>query len=202
MMVKPDIAHVAARVPRGRAGFWEIIRGLDAAGEFSIPDIVDETNVRRSQVDDYVRMLKAAGFVKQTGTRPNLGTPIKLYRLTKRPARAPRLRDDGQEYASARENLWRTIRNLSRGFTTRELAVVASTPEIAISWRGAARYVYLLHAAGYFTSAASGRGRERVYRLKLGMNTGPLPPAILKIQAVWDRNLRRVMGDGVAEEAA
>lgn len=203
MSVRQEIARVAARVPKGRAGFWEIMLRLDAAGPFSVPMIVDETNVSRGAVDNYVRRLKLAGYLREHGTRPNVGTLIKMLRLTKRPARAPLLRRDGEEFGSARENMWRTIRTLTKGFTTLELAFAASTPEVPVRHRASVRYVSLLNAAGYFTSAPAGRGRERVYRLKPGMNTGPLAPAILKISAVWDRNQRRVMGDDhVAEEAA
>jgi len=197
----PDMARVSAVVPRGRAGFWQIIRDLDARGDFSIADVVRETNVSRGGVDVYFRCLIEAGFLRQVGTRPNVGTPIKTYRLTKRPSRAPRLRDDGTEVASAKENLWRAIR-ARRVFTTAELAFIASTPELPISHKTAMSYVVRLNAAGYFTSTGTGRGSERTYRLKPGMNTGPLPPAVLRIDAVWDRNLKKVMGDGVAKEAA
>ena len=52
-------------------------------------------------------------------------------------------------------------------------------------------------AAGYLAivRARQGRTDQNVWRLKPLMNTGPLSPTILHMEAVFDRNLRKVMGD-------
>jgi hypothetical protein len=197
-----EMARLSAVVPRGQEGFWSIMRALDAIGPFSIADVDHETSGSRGAVDGYFRALIKAGVLKQVGTRPNKPTAIKLYRLTQRPQQAPHVRADGTEILSCRQNLWRAVRSLKQ-FNTGELAFAASTPELPIKRTTAIQFVSQLAAAGYLTKALSGHGHEMAYRLKPAMNTGPLAPARLRINVVWDRNLKRVVGEHhVAEEVA
>ncbi|MCB1473805.1 MAG: hypothetical protein KDJ68_13225, partial [Rhodobiaceae bacterium] len=65
----------------------------------------------------------------------------------------------------------------------------------------AKRYAQALEKAGYLSVRdPGGPGRGRAYRIKPSMNTGPRPPAILQMKAVWDQNRNEVMGRVLAEE--
>jgi hypothetical protein len=196
-----QMAVISARVPRGYDGYWSLIRALDERGPWSVSDVDGHCNVDRADVAQYVRRLKKAGIARIVGGRATKsgGTPLILYRLTSTPNRAPRPRRDGSlPGPSGLERMWTAMRGGLRVFTVVELAYTAEVT------RGAARtYVRRLAAAGYLAML----GTER-YRLKPAApgkagNTGPLAPAIARVNFVWDRNLRQAVGgDHVAEEVA
>lgn len=196
---QPELHRIAVRVPRGQDGFWRIMRQLDAAhGEFTVTDIEGGTNVPRESVEHYVQRLTKGGFLKPLRDVAVAGTPFKakVYRLLRRPATAPRLRDDGTPVPpTAQERLWLGMRNL-RQFDAKELAFTASMPGALVPRKTAQRYINQLETAGYLSAFARG-----VYRLKPAMNTGPLPPSILKIDAVWDRNRKKLIGPAVHDAA-
>lgn len=194
----PQWIALKARVPRGYEDYWRLIRAAAAAGAgtFTISEIAGETNAQRQSVEHYVARLRAGGFV-------GLAEPAKInkpnvFRLLKSPTTAPRLRADGSEItiASAQERLWRAMRSLVR-FSTRELAYAATVEKHPVLVKTAQRYVNQLACAGYLEAQGASR-RPALYRLKPGMNTGPKPPSILAIDAVWDRNLNEVIGEPVA----
>lgn len=195
----PEMVRLTARVPRGEAGFWSIMLALDARGPWAVPDVEAESNVKPGGVAQYLRKLVKAGIARQTGTRPAPARPCKLYRLAKRPREAPRLKADGGEIGRGEfERLWCAMRALKQ-FSLAELAFAAATDTDKVKLKTAERYVHALVRAGYLASLGGG-----AFRLKPSMNTGPLPPAILRLRVVWDRNEKRVMGEEhvLAEEAA
>ena len=193
----PDMAALTAAVPRGHAGFWAIIRDRDAAGPWAITDIAGGTNARRDTVADYVRRLTRAGIAVAVGEEPGTGkaTPAALYRLTRRPVDAPRIRRDGTEsLPTGQEQMWRAIRQLPT-FTVPELVHAASTDVVRIAPEAAYTYVRRLHGAGYVVPLdATAAWRTCGWRLKPAMNTGPCPPRVMRTKFVWDDNLRKVMG--------
>ncbi|MEX1083679.1 MAG: hypothetical protein WEC82_05110 [Xanthobacteraceae bacterium] len=191
----PEMIRLAARVPRGEAGYWQIMLALDARhGSFTVPDVEGESNVKAGAVAQYLRKLVKGGFAKQDGERPAPARPCKVYRLVKKPAEAPRLRADGSPLGrTMTAQLWTAIRSLKQ-FHPREVAYTATTDrKVPVATANA--YMRKLAAAGYLIGLAGGQ-----YRLKPSMNTGPLAPAILRIHAVFDRNRNEIVGDDYEAE--
>jgi hypothetical protein len=190
---------ITARLPRGEAGYWSIMRKLDdiGSGKFTVADVEGETNVKAGGVASYLRRLVKAGYARQVGERPAPARPAKVYRLrANAPAIAPRLDAQGKPLPpSMRDCLWRAMRTMRHGFTAKELAFTA-TVDRRIPRASAERYILLLVDAGYLVHVGGG-----VYRLKPAMNTGPLAPAVLRVtNVVFDRNQRRVVGEAGATE--
>jgi hypothetical protein len=198
-----EVIRLSARMPRGRDGYWAVIRGLDQKGPWSVPDVHELTNEpHKESVNDYVKRLERAGFVKQVGEvlQNHRGTPTRLFRLLKRPAAAPALRRDGSVVGvHAQQRMWNAIRSLKQ-FTLSELAHAAADDKGTSVKIGVAQaYVHRLRMAGYITGLS-----RSDFRLKPSMNTGPRSPRILKMHVVFDDNLMKLVGGDTvdAEEVA
>lgn len=209
-------ASLPVRVPRGYEGFWEIMVRLDKAqGCFTVADVDGESNVSIKCISKYLKALVAAGFVEPISTRPHKirgKYPTPLYKLMKHPLKAPRVRADGSLVldTTAAEQLWIAMRNLTTGFSLAELMFAATTEDVKPNRQTAGRFVRQLHQAGYLAvtnttrrGGIKGRGGASAWRLKPGMNTGPLPPSLKHIngKSVWDPNLQKFMGSApIAKE--
>ncbi len=204
----PERIALNIRLPRGEEGYWQIIRALDARGTWTISDVDGESCDNRSCIGNYVKKLVKAGFTRVVGEKTvNVRgiARVKEYRLLKSPKTAPRIRADGTIIASTQQEcLWRAIRALKSGFNVRELAFTASTDVVKIKEVAAQRYVELLAGAGYLSLVQARKGRHglNTWRLKPGMNTGPLSPTILRTESIFDRNLCKVMGEPATSEVA
>lgn len=198
--------HTAAllvRMPRGQDGFWQIICRLsESQGTFSAMDIDGESNVSIKGIEKYIRLLVAGGFIAPLEVRKKAARGkasrfvAPLYRQIKFQKRTPRIRPDGSLIpATAIEQLWTAIRSL-KTFGLKELIFAATTDEVTPSYALAKRYVHYLTTAGYLTAAVQARGRSRAWRLKPGMNTGPLPPCLKAVRArtMWDPNINTFVG--------
>lgn len=185
----PEMLELRLLVPRGNEDYWCLIRECDAAkGTFTTGEISAETNTQRQSVEHYVARLVAGGYAEVKERRPCTGAvATNVYRLLKRPKQAPRLRPDGTAIEStAKDRLWTAMRSLKQ-FTRQELAYAATT-DSPIPAKTAQRYINQLASAGYLAVRS---GQPVVYRLKPDGNTGPLSPAVLATEVVFDRNLRR-----------
>ncbi|WP_341992288.1 hypothetical protein [Azorhizobium sp. AG788] len=198
----PDHHALTVAVPRGHDGYWAIIRDLDTQGPWTPADVVDQSNADPGSIHDYVRRLAKAGICRQVAERPGVfkAKPIPVYQLCERPLQAPRLRRDGSRCPpTGQEQMWRALRNLGT-VTYIELAHAASTDEVSVDPVAARAYLKVLGKAGYLVVAqASKPGKAAVWRLKPGMNTGPLPPLVMRTKFIWDQNRKAVMG--AAEQA-
>ncbi len=195
------LAEIRAVLPRGIEAMWDAIRVLDAAGPWSVTDVASHAHCDRVEAGRYVRALVKCAYAQAAGERPTHGYPAPLFTLLRKPFLAPRFDRDGTpSRPSGQEQMWTAIRNLSSGFTFREIAHAASTDVVTVQPVAARSYLKCLLRAGYLaTLKAGGPGRPAVLRLKPGMNTGPLPPLILRTKFVWDQNRKAVMGE--ADEA-
>ncbi len=196
-------ASLKVRVPRGNAGFWQIICALDLSqGEFTIGDIDGESNVSREDIKGYVSALAKAGFltVVRNGRSTRL-TPT-VYRLAKRQKLAPRVRPDGSLiHSTAQEQLWTAMRTL-KTFGVRSLMFAAATPEVKPSYEATKRFINRLTRAGYLVALRA--NVPATWRLKPGMDTGPKPPErrALRADVLWDPNLGAFVGESpIAKEA-
>lgn len=194
----PERVSLNARLPRGEAGYWALIREADKRGTWTVPQIEAETNVGAGQIRAYVRKLVKAGVarVEKAETRHNRPLP-KEYRLALKQKEQPRISARGMLVVSSQQDcMWRAMRTMRGGFNVRELAHAASLPEQTVLEKAAARYVELLVRAGYLALLQERQGRYglRVWRLKPSMNTGPLAPTVYRTEAIYDRNLNEIMG--------
>ncbi|WP_140941445.1 hypothetical protein [Prosthecodimorpha hirschii] len=189
-------------IRRGSTYVWSVIRDLTAGpGGLDRPVALAEILARLADTDHrtvrgFMRTLAAAGLVEALP-----GSPAR-WRVLKRPTQLPSLTRDGQRVASKSQQMWNTIRALPT-FTAAEVAIAASIEDSIVQLNTAKTYVSLLSAAGYLKiDRAGGPGRPAVYRLKPSMNTGPLPPKILRTKLVYDPNRNEIVGPAEAEEVS
>ncbi|MBS7552063.1 hypothetical protein KHC23_00115 [Ancylobacter dichloromethanicus] len=198
------MAEMAVHVPRGHAAYWAIIREFDAQGPWCVSDVDGQSNAGRREVSAYVSRLVRAGLAHVVEHRRKGPTPVPYYRLLDRRTEAPRLRRDGSEcQPTANEQMWRAMRSLAT-FDAKEIAFAASTDVVTVNEVAAKDYIKRLAGAGYLVvvqEAKAGRkGRPAIWRLKPAMNTGPLPPLIMRTKFVWDANRQVVMGPAATAE--
>lgn len=198
-----DVAvQLQARVPRGHAGFWEIIRELK---RFTIRDVDRRSNVHLATVRDFVRRLERGGYLRRDAEQTAEGI---VYELIRDQPEVPALRRDGtpaRQKGLGQEQMWRAMKML-RDFDARDLAFAASTDDEQIRIATAQSYIKHLHRVGYLavvqpaktgTAGRPGSGSLARYKLLPSKRTGPLAPMIQRTHFVFDPNLNRVVGEGV-----
>lgn len=200
----PELHALRVAVPRGYVGFWSVIRELDRDGPWTVAMVVNQCNVTRKTVHDYISSLHLGGFAEIVAERAaeNAGSrlPERSYRLTRRPVEAPRLRKDGTPcLPTGQSQMWRAIRQLPT-FSAPELAMAASTDVVPVTIEAARHYLKHLSGAGYIVPVAKGRAGAWTWRLRPTMNTGPMPPLVMRTKLVWDQNQQKVVAAEPARE--
>lgn len=188
-------------VLRGFDHFWSFMmdRALTDAS-FSTADIFNCSNASKSNINDFTQRMEKAGFIERVSfTEP----PRWKVRIKQRAT--PKVRRDGTILAGAskQQAMWNTMRSpVSRtGFTAQDLMVWGSTDELKIAKETARSYIAMLANAGYLIQLVpGGPNKLALWRLNPAMNTGPLPPMILRTRVVFDQNRHEVVGESVAEE--
>lgn len=183
---------------RGIDHYWSVM--MDFAAEdkpFTIIDIFGLSNATRNDINDYVQRLLKAELIERVeiGSYGAVG-----YRALVRQSTAPKVRRDGTiiDGASRQQRMWNCMRREQHSFTSADIAVWGTTPHGAISRTTAKAYVLTLHRAGYLIQLdKGGPGVLASYRLAPDMNTGPLPPMILRTKAVFDQNRHQIIGSAV-----
>lgn len=199
----------AEPILRGQDHFWRVVRTLgDDDRRFSASQVATVSQEPHlATVTTFLRRLLAAGFVERDGDIVSAATRRKeqLYRLVKSPEATPRLGKDGAAVrpSSARQHMWNIMRGAAgrSGFTFRDLMVLAATEEVPIAAETAKSYIQEIKAKYLIQLDPGGGNRPALWRLRPAMNTGPLPPMILRAKVVYDQNRSRVIGDVIAEEA-
>ncbi|WP_276200390.1 hypothetical protein [Chelatococcus sp. XZ-Ab1] len=203
-MRRPLVEHVAMhlRVPRGHAGFWQLIQRAAEQGTFTLADIVGATNVHEATVADYVKRLAKAGYLAVDHVEAVRGIRHGRYhyRLARTSRDAPRLARDGSAFPeTATETLWRTMKMLKR-FTVSALQEAASTELRAIPRPTVQRYVRHLAEVGVLARLKAGGGRGHEAEFHFVRNLGAEPPRILRTHLVFDPNSNTVLGQPEAKE--
>lgn len=177
----------------GPTAYWAAMRSLTlSAGSFTIRDVAERCGARsENTVACYVHACAREGHLDDVGERSPatpMGRPFKLYavKVTERLEAPFEKADRTPKLGAAHQQLWTAMRALPR-FTTRELAVLASTDEVAISSDTARIFCWKLEQAGYLQDLGKD-GRWRVLRIRPGKSTGPIPPAITGKGEVIERN--------------
>lgn len=184
------------RLPDGLTGpqhYWAEMIALSGAG-FTIGDIYGRTNgVTYDVVKKYVLFCAAGGAIMRLGSRDGVaGRSVAIYGVADLRAAAPimRRKDFADDRGRRAQQLWTAMRGL-RSFTCPELAVAASTDDLAISAGRARKYVKELARHGYVAEIGTRAriGQTAQWRLLPGRNTGPRAPAITARGELIDRNL-------------
>ena len=193
----------SAKLLRGQAHYWKVMRDQHVErGWFTITTINQASNAPRQEIARFVRRLAAAGYIECVDSRETRSSPEKQYRIVRNQAECPRI-SKGYVQQTGQRNMWNLLRGpMGRdGITSRDLAAFASTEEVPVGLETAKAYIKTLSGAGYVTCLVKGGpGKPAVWRLKPAMNTGPLPPMILRSKMVYDQNSDRIIGDVLAEE--
>jgi len=183
-------------LPRDENAVWDAILEVeDDAHGFTFADIRERRpDLAPIAINQYVARLKNAGLLREVDIARDGAS---IYKLARRPSEAPRLRMDGApQYAqAARDQMWRAMKMID-WWTPRDLAIAASTERCRIADRTARIYASHLFRAGYLFW----RARVGVYRLKPFMNSGPIPPRVLKTTFVWDPNRGGIVGRGTGTD--
>ena len=191
-MNKTKVEMLGGKPARQR--MWEAIR--NANGDFVALEIVQQSKCDLHNVYHYLRALTKANFLSANevpSTKRKGDRPTKRYTLLKNTGiEAPRINSKGEQVVAGPkyELLWRTLR-ISKTVPTQQLVDHAAAAGLKITPRSVNLYTKALIDAGYIH--VTGRDGHRQFTLKPYMNTGPRPPQIQNIKAVYDPNLNKVM---------
>lgn len=153
---------------------------------------------------DLAKLVKTGFLERLPETRSKRPRP---YRVLKRQSDTPSLRTDlsgESRMGDGIQQMWNVMRRERGGFTVMELAVAASTDDVAVSHQHAKQYCLLLERAGMLRKQRTGqRGVGRNIYVLLGTaNSGPKPPRRYKAVMVYDQNRNIIVGPVQAEEAS
>lgn len=191
---------------RGHDHYWEVIRRLGKDGAaFTVKDVVGESNAHHATVDDFIKRLVRAEFLRQEGTRGEGRFAQKLFVLVHASRETPSLRRDGTpgQYGRARQQMWNVIRGPHgrSPLSAADLVMLAATEDTPIALGSAKEYLQRLEKAGYLQVVQkAAQHRLTRYRMRPAMNTGPMAPKLLRTRIVYDPNTRALAGTAVAEE--
>lgn len=167
-----------------RQAIWDVVRVQ--AGDFVASKIALLADAHPKTTLDYLTALTASGHLERNGEGPR--TRYQLVRDTGH--EAPRVKKDGTPSSAGigTECMWRTMQKL-REFSPTDVAHHATTDEITVPVETAKQYCKVLLAAGWLRvlrKARPVRGEQAVYRLI--RDTGPRPPMVQRVKAVYDPN--------------
>ena len=185
---KPVHLVAVGKKPGGRDAIWVEIRRQRT---FTYCSLQDALGIPKKTIRDYLRGLEAAGIVGREG-ETDAGA-VRFILVKDCGVHAPRVRKDGSAVLQGRatESMWSAMRFLKQ-FTSRELAIHASTDEHPVSEVHANDYCKTLAKAKYLRVVKAGRpGRLAVYRFV--RFTGPKAPMIQRIKQVFDPNTGEVV---------
>lgn len=193
---QPVELDVDPRGPRQRV--WEAIRWLAAdpgPGTFTAVQLVERAKVGKQVVTFTCRALRLAGYLEIVGKTASRTDVMRLVRDNG--IEMPRIRDDGtpSTFGLAQEQMWRTLSLLSGDTNEIELAAHASTPSVTVTRVAACKFLYLLARGGFVqrTKEAKPGNTGWPARFRLIRRTGPKPPVVLAVHAIYDPNLQQVV---------
>ncbi|MBX8800700.1 hypothetical protein HBA92_08025 [Ochrobactrum sp. MR28] len=178
--------------------FWSVMMDYEMMEKsFTISDIYAFTGGGnpnlRTNIGEFLRRLIKAGIVVLVDEKNN------AYRIVERQSATPKVRRDGTilDGVSKNQAMWNFMRTNvgAHGFTAQDIVAWASTDVTKISIETAKSYIAVLAKAGYLIEVIKGYpGKLGMWRLAPDMNTGSLPPMILRTKLVFDQNRYEVIG--------
>jgi hypothetical protein len=161
---------------------WTVALRLQA---FSYSALAAETHTEIKVISQLVRGWHRAGVILDDGlgkggkrlwkVAPNATLPVRPVVI-----------------GTVHGNLWRSMQ-LLKAFCPTDLMAHSSTDETRVTVEDASAYCQTLNRAGYLrvTRKAVPGQREAIYRLI--RDTGPKPPVLRRIRAVFDQNLGEIV---------
>lgn len=183
-----------------RQRVWENVRATNGK-QFDVRDVTPG-DVPTATARDYLVGLAAAGYltVVTPGKAPRTASTYIMARDAG--AEAPRVRKNGEEVTQGHGNeaIWGAMQALG-SFTARVLTEMSGAKESTVK-----HYCMQLEKAGYLTLDRAGRGKGRggtasQYRLLKSRISGPRPPMITKLKAVYDPNIHEIVWQQNADDA-
>jgi hypothetical protein len=182
-----------------RQRIWELIRKYPFS--FSQMDVTPG-GVPDDTARDYLRGLTKAGYIEVL-QQPKPNHTQTLWRLMKDPgAEAPRVRKNGEAVTQGHGNeaIWGAMQALGV-FTYRVLAEMSGATMQTVK-----SYCVALQRAGYLTVEQPSKhkrsgGTDAKYRLLKSKVTGPRPPMITRLKAVYDPNIHQIVWQQDADDA-
>lgn len=168
-----------------RDDLWKLIRHY---GRFTLSDLHRHSDMHKSSVKLYLRILQKGGFV--TASNPAAGKPI-IYNLIKDCGVCPpELTITGKpKKPSAQQRMWSAMKVMKQ-FDFRDLAMTAQVTSYA-----AHGYCRHLCNAKYIRLIVQGQAPRtpNLYVFVKSRDTGPLAPRIRSDESVYDRNQCRIV---------
>lgn len=182
------LERVGLRTPRDR--MWSAMK---TRFEFTPTQIEDDAHpVTRGAVGDYIECLLAGGYirlVKGQAQDARAKFTSKQFQVVKMAAFTPQLNAAGQPIKPHLGVLamWRCMK-IRKTFNAQTVATDSSQGSVSCTVATAKAYCGALERTGFLVivKPASNAGQLATYRLV--RDTGPLPPAITRVKAVYDRN--------------
>lgn len=199
-------APAASGVRRGPEHYWRQAQRFGAKG-FTVTELQAKCkSAAHKTVQQYVYTLRDCGAVAAIGTaKGRTGKVATRYAVVKHLPAAPVRRRPGPPSVRGRiqKNLWNAMRRL-KDFGVRELAIAASTDELAVSLDTTGLYVRRLLKADLVAVIEPGERSRRgvqgatpgTYALRPTADTGPWPLKIIG-NRVFDPNARRFVGQPI-----
>lgn len=186
-----DIEMAGGKSKRQR--MWEAMRTKQQG--FTIQDIAAAADLDMEAVKGYISALKRGQWLVQINDVLARGKTKRYALVRDNGIEAPRVNRHGDTVTQglAQEQMWRTMRLIGE-FDYLQLMANASTPEHPIAAAAARDYLRYLANAGYLqqTAAACGRKPAR-WQFINNRYSGPRPPMIQRLNAVYDPNLGKVV---------
>jgi hypothetical protein len=193
-------AFIRVSVPPGPEVLWPAIVKRGTRGFFTALDIARPLNCAPQIVETYLAKLTAAGLVGRAGETTERRS---LYALIIRKTLPPRVSGRGEtDYTyQVTERIWRALR-MGKIFSTTSLVAALADPRCPIGRDLVIRYVSELASAGYLDEEGADRPcGEKRWRMRGHMNTGPMPPRMMRAKLVFDPNRQAIAGlTAMAEE--
>ena len=182
-----------------RQRIWNKIRETDG-NKFDIADVTPG-DVNRKTAQDYIKGLVNAGYLNVVQAASNQTRAI--FQLANDTGmEAPRVTKNGEKVTQGQGNeaMWGAMQALG-SFNTRVLSEMAGIKESTVK-----RYCKMLTCAGYLTVDRKGKGMgaggiATQYRLLTSKVSGPRPPMITRLKAVYDPNIHEIVWQQNADQA-
>ena len=182
-----------------RQRIWELIRET-AGREFELADVTPG-DINAATVRSYLTGLGNAGLIEVVREADKKQRAVFML-LSDQGLEAPRVTKNGAIVTQGQVNeaIWGAMQALG-SFNARVLAEMAGVKEATVK-----TYCTMLHHAGYLTVDRQGKGMgaggiNTQYRLLTSKVSGPRPPMITRLKAVYDPNIHEIVWQQNADHA-
>jgi len=186
---------------KGYDAIWQVILSFRQKA-FTSNDIAGQMQSSQVMIKEFLNKLVLHNFIEITEEISGLagqGARKKyIYRLITSDQTRPKFNSEGKiinPKGTGADQMWRCMKMI-KVFTSKDLAIAASTDEKTVSHGYAKNYIRALTRAGYLkiiNKPNAAKGVSPIYRLLPQKNTGPNAPVLKRDQSVFDPNLKKLV---------